>query len=117
MQAVRRRRELCAAMAAVMEDVDILISVGAHEEAPLMEEVGKWDVYRTPLPTMPFNVTGYPALSLCSGYGRADLPVSIHLAARPFEEALLLRVGHAYERATEWRAPRPRLARSATDSV
>jgi aspartyl-tRNA(Asn)/glutamyl-tRNA(Gln) amidotransferase subunit A len=101
-------------MAAVMEDVDVLISVGAHEEAPLMEEVGKWDVYRTPLPTMPFNVTGYPALSLCSGYGRAGLPVSIHLAARPFEEALLLRLGHAYERATEWRDTRPRLARSAT---
>jgi aspartyl-tRNA(Asn)/glutamyl-tRNA(Gln) amidotransferase subunit A len=116
-QAVRRRRELCAALAAVMEDVDILISVGAHEEAPLMEEVGKWDVYRTPLPTMPFNVTGYPALSLCSGYGRAGLPVSIHLAARPVEEALLLRVGHAYERATAWRALRPRLARSATDCV
>jgi aspartyl-tRNA(Asn)/glutamyl-tRNA(Gln) amidotransferase subunit A len=117
LQAVRRRRELCAAMAAVMADVDILLSAGANAEAPLMTDVGKWDVYRTPLPTMPFNVTGYPALSVCSGYGDRGLPVAIHLAARPFAEALLLRVGHAYERATGWREGRPAVAQNSSHAV
>ncbi|MEA2768048.1 MAG: aspartyl-tRNA(Asn)/glutamyl-tRNA(Gln) amidotransferase subunit, partial [Acetobacteraceae bacterium] len=112
-QAVRRRRELCATMAAAMTDVDILLSVGANAEAPLMTEVGKWDVYREPLPTMPFNVTGYPTLAICSGYGSQGMPVGIQLSARPFEEPLLLRVGHAYERETTWRERRPAIAQTS----
>lgn len=112
-QAVRRRRELCATMAAAMTDVDILLSVGANAEAPLMTEVGKWDVYREPLPTMPFNVTGYPTLAICSGYGSQGMPVGIQLTARPFEEPLLLRVGHAYERETTWRERRPAIAQTS----
>jgi aspartyl-tRNA(Asn)/glutamyl-tRNA(Gln) amidotransferase subunit A len=112
-QAVRRRRELCATMAAAMTDVDILLSVGANAEAPLMTEVGKWDVYREPLPTMPFNVTGYPTLTICSGYGSHGMPVGIQLTARPFEEPLLLRVGHAYERETTWRQRRPVIAQTS----
>jgi len=111
-QAVRRRRELCIAMADAMADIDILLSAGANSEAPLMHEVDKWDVFRTPLPTIPFNVTGYPALALCAGYGSLELPVALHLAARPFEEPLLLRVGHNYERATGWRVRRPSIARN-----
>lgn len=111
-QAVRRRRELCAAMADLMADVDILLSATANSEAPLMLEVDKWDVFRTPLPTIPFNVTGYPALTVCAGYGSLELPVALHLAARPFEEPLLLRVGHSYERATGWRRRRPPMARN-----
>jgi aspartyl-tRNA(Asn)/glutamyl-tRNA(Gln) amidotransferase subunit A len=117
LQAVRRRRELCSAMEATMIDVDILLSAGANSEAPLMTEVGKWDTYRTPLPTMPFNVTGYPAISVCSGYGSGNLPVAIQLAARPFEEALLLRVGHAYERATAWRERRPAIASTSSHAA
>jgi aspartyl-tRNA(Asn)/glutamyl-tRNA(Gln) amidotransferase subunit A len=111
-QAVRRRRELCVAMDDLMADVDILLSAAANSEAPLMNEVDKWDTFRTPLPTIPFNVTGYPALALCAGYGSWGLPVALHLAARPFEEPLLLRVGHRYECATEWRTQRPALALS-----
>lgn len=111
-QAVRRRRELCITMDDLMADVDILLSAGANSEAPLMNEVDKWDTFRTPLPTIPFNVTGYPALALCAGYGSLGLPVALHLAARPFEEPLLLRVGHRYECATEWRTQRPALALS-----
>jgi aspartyl-tRNA(Asn)/glutamyl-tRNA(Gln) amidotransferase subunit A len=109
LQAARRRRELCDQMAAVMSEVDILLSVGAFAEAPLMSEVDKWDVFRTPLPTIPFNVTGYPALSICAGYGAKGLPLALHLAARPFEEPLLLRVGHRYESETRRRRRRPDL--------
>jgi aspartyl-tRNA(Asn)/glutamyl-tRNA(Gln) amidotransferase subunit A len=116
-QATRRRRELCDTMAAVMADVDILLTAGANSEAPRMAEVGKWDVFRTPLPTMPFNVTGYPAISVCSGYGNEKLPVAIQLAARPFEEALLVRVAHAYERVTTWRQYRPPIASPSSNSV
>jgi aspartyl-tRNA(Asn)/glutamyl-tRNA(Gln) amidotransferase subunit A len=57
--------------------------------------------------TMPFNVTGYPAMSVCSGFGAGGLPVAIQIAAKPFQDGTLLRVAHAYEMATTWRAKRP----------
>jgi aspartyl-tRNA(Asn)/glutamyl-tRNA(Gln) amidotransferase subunit A len=40
--------------------------------------------------------------------GFADgLPVGLQLAGRPFDEAALLRVGHAYQEATRWHEMRP----------
>ena len=109
-QAVRRRRELCRAVAEAMRDVDVLLTASAPGEAPLISEVPKWANFEKPSLTMPFNVTGQPALSLCSGYGVGGLPVSIQLAGRPFEDAAVLAAGHAYEGATAWRATRPPLA-------
>jgi aspartyl-tRNA(Asn)/glutamyl-tRNA(Gln) amidotransferase subunit A len=67
--------------------------------------------------TMPFNVTGYPALSVCTGYGLDGLPVGMQLVARPFEEPLLLRVGQAYEEASAWRQRRPDLSRALAEAT
>jgi Asp-tRNA(Asn)/Glu-tRNA(Gln) amidotransferase A subunit family amidase len=52
--------------------------------------------------TLPFNLTGQPALSVHCGFTRAGLPVGLQLVGRPFEEALLLRVGAAFESETRW---------------
>ena len=60
--------------------------------------------------TMPFNVTGYPAISVCAGFGAGGLPVSIQLVGKPFAEPTLLRAAHAYETAMPWRAKRPAMA-------
>jgi aspartyl-tRNA(Asn)/glutamyl-tRNA(Gln) amidotransferase subunit A len=67
--------------------------------------------------TIPFNVTGQPALSVPCGFsvdtegGRigAGLPVGLHVAGRPFDEATILRIGSAYESVTEWHTRRPPL--------
>jgi aspartyl-tRNA(Asn)/glutamyl-tRNA(Gln) amidotransferase subunit A len=64
-------------------------------------------VVETPSYNLPFNMTGWPALSLCCGFGKGGLPLGIQLAAKPFQEQLLFRVGHAYEQATQWRQQRP----------
>ncbi|MBC7801752.1 MAG: amidase, partial [Gemmatimonadaceae bacterium] len=110
MQAIRRRRELCAAVALAMQDVDLLLTASAAGEAPPIDAVPKWATFEKPSLTMPFNVTGQPALSICSGYGAGGLPLSIQLAGRPFEDAAVLAAGHAYEGATAWRATRPALS-------
>ena len=109
-EALRRRRELQAAVAAAMVDVDILLTAGAPGVAPKIEGMAKWSSLEKPGFTIPFNVTGQPAMTICAGFGEGGLPVGIQLAARPFEDALLLRVCQAYEAATPWRATRPALA-------
>jgi aspartyl-tRNA(Asn)/glutamyl-tRNA(Gln) amidotransferase subunit A len=52
--------------------------------------------------TMPFNLTGQPALSVPCGFSRTGLPIGLQLVGRPWEEPALLRVGSAYESATHW---------------
>nr|WP_294563960.1 amidase [uncultured Rhodopila sp.] len=108
-QALRRRRALCAEMRDAMADLDILITASAAGEAPKIHDVPKWAMLEKPGFTMPFNVTGQHALSLCSGFGAGGLPVSLQVIGKPFQEATVLRAGHAYETAAHWRAKRPDL--------
>ncbi len=110
LQAVRRRRELCAETAAAMRGLDLLLTASAFGEAPEIDQVPKWANFARPGFTLPFNVTGQPALSVCAGYGERGLPVAIQLAGRPFDDATVLAAGHAYETAHPWRQRRPALA-------
>ncbi|MDB5405056.1 MAG: amidase [Acetobacteraceae bacterium] len=109
-QALRRRRVLCLEMQAAMADLDILITASAPAEAPKINEVPKWAMFEKPNFTMPFNLTGLPALSLCSGYGVGGLPVSMQIIGKPFAEATVFQAGHAYETATTWRSKRPAMS-------
>ena len=109
-QAVRRRRELVAEFAAVMADLDLVMTAAAPSEAPVIEAVGKFAIFERPSLTMPFNVTGAPAISVCCGYTSTGLPLAFQLAGKPFDEAAVLKLAHAYEKATPWRSIRPRLA-------
>jgi aspartyl-tRNA(Asn)/glutamyl-tRNA(Gln) amidotransferase subunit A len=60
--------------------------------------------------TRPWNTLGLPALSLPCGFAPDGRPVGLQLIARPFDEATLLRAGHAYEQAAGWWRQRPPLA-------
>jgi aspartyl-tRNA(Asn)/glutamyl-tRNA(Gln) amidotransferase subunit A len=50
--------------------------------------------------TRPFNYLGLPALSIPCGFTGNGLPAGFQLVGRPFAEAMLFRVGRAYERET-----------------
>ena len=54
-------------------------------------------------------MTGIPAISVPCGFATtpARLPIGVQFYARPFDEATLLRVAHAYESATQWHEERP----------
>ena len=108
--ATRRRRVLCREMATAMEGLDIIVSASQAGEAPRIDSVPKWANMEKPSFTMPFNVTGFPAISVCTGFGVGGLPVAMQLAGKPFTEPTLLRAAHAYETATPWRAKRPAMA-------
>jgi len=109
-QAVRRRRELRGELQRAMAGLDIVLTAAAPNEAPKIDEVPLWDLFERPSFTMPFNVAGYPAISVCAGFGEGGLPVAVQLAAKPFQEATLLRVADAFEKATPFRNARPAVA-------
>jgi aspartyl-tRNA(Asn)/glutamyl-tRNA(Gln) amidotransferase subunit A len=109
-QAVRRRRELRAELQAAMQQLDIVLTAAQPAEAAKIDAVPKWDLFGSPNFTMPFNVAGYPAISVCAGFGEGELPVAIQLVAKPFREPVLFRVADAFEKATPFRNQRPALA-------
>ncbi len=57
--------------------------------------------------TMPFNLTGNPAVSLPCGFDRDGMPLAIQLVATPGADADLLRVAAAFETARPWADRRP----------
>ena len=59
--------------------------------------------------TRPFNGLGLPALSLPCGFSRAGLPLAFQIVGRPFDEATVLGVGHAYQTITTWHERVPEL--------
>jgi len=78
-------------------------------EAAKIDAVPKWDLFGPPNFTMPFNVAGYPAISVCAGFGEGGLPVAIQLVGKPFQEPTLFRAADAFEKATPFRSQRPTL--------
>ena len=109
-QATRLRRELVAEFRSAMANLDLVMTAAAPSEAPRFENVSKFALFERPSLTMPFNVTGSPAMSVCCGYTPAGLPLAFQLAGKSFDEATVLKVAHAYEMATSWRSVRPRLS-------
>jgi len=106
-QAQRRRQRMIADVEGVFRNVDILLAASAMEVPCRIDDpetIGR--TYPRQART-PFNVTGHPALALMAGLSKAGLPLSIQLVGRYWEEATLLRVAAAFERATSWHTMRP----------
>jgi aspartyl-tRNA(Asn)/glutamyl-tRNA(Gln) amidotransferase subunit A len=96
-QAQRRRGQLIGAVETAFADVDVLLTASSMEtpcriddEAEIARTYGRQA--RTP-----FNVTGHPAIALRSGMSRAGLPLSLQIAGRYHDEALICRVAAAIE--------------------
>ena len=57
--------------------------------------------------TRPINFLGLPALSVPCGFSANGMPAAFQLIGRPFAEATLLRLAHAYQQATDWHLRKP----------
>ena len=113
-KAQRARTVYNARMAEAFQRFDALIAptcpVGAPELGERTVQVG--DVAEPTLAllsrlTRPFNVSGVPTVSLPCGFTSYGVPIGLQIAGRPFEDAAVLRIAHAYEQATEWHKRRP----------
>jgi aspartyl-tRNA(Asn)/glutamyl-tRNA(Gln) amidotransferase subunit A len=106
-QAQRLRSVMLAEFEALYREVDVLVTA-APSLAPRLDAWRPANFWRKHSSLVAaFNVSGGPALVQCVGFGVGGLPISMQVAGRPFDEARVLRVAHAYERATPWRSTRP----------
>jgi aspartyl-tRNA(Asn)/glutamyl-tRNA(Gln) amidotransferase subunit A len=65
-------------------------------------------MYLSDILTISVNLAGLPGLVVPCGVDGAGLPIGLQIIGRPFDESAVLRVGAAYEGATDWhrrRAP------------
>ena len=115
LQALRLRARLARAfIAEVFGQVDVLVAPVIPEPAPPLAHATEGPVHelvarqgRFSRLTRPFNGLGLPALSLPCGFSSAGLPLALQIVGRPFDEPTVLRVGEAYQQATDWHTRRP----------
>ena len=104
------RYKFRGAVLSLFEDIDVFVMPVFRTGTPTWSEVraavaedfsiiGKF--------TSPFNATGTPTVTLPCGYTDDGRPVAFQLAGAPGSEAMLLRVAHAYQQATDWHTRRP----------
>jgi aspartyl-tRNA(Asn)/glutamyl-tRNA(Gln) amidotransferase subunit A len=116
LDALRARRIIRREWSAIFETIDVLVTPTTPVTATKFGETTA-DVPGGPRPlvrayldlTLPFNFTGYPAISIPCGFSKAGLPIGMQLVSRPFSESALLRVAHQYQQETDWhkRTPPP----------
>ncbi len=67
-----------------------------------------YQMYLADVFTIPANMAGIPGLAVPCGFS-GGLPVSLQILGKAFDEATILRIGHAYEQSTQWHKQRPPL--------
>lgn len=119
----RVRRLICREFEEALQDVQVIVAPTVGMAAPTIEECkqGFADVDGRRVPfrhpsgsfgtrcTIPFNVTGQPALSVCCGFTGSGLPIGMQIVGSCFQEGLVFQVAHAYEQRTKWYERKPGL--------
>jgi aspartyl-tRNA(Asn)/glutamyl-tRNA(Gln) amidotransferase subunit A len=117
LEVMRWRGPALAAHLAAVAGVDAVIAPVAPVAAPTIAES---DVGNTPDAeaviqrltrfTRPINYLGLPSLAIPAGFTSSGLPVGMQLIGRAFDEAMLLRIGAAFQRASDFHERAPKFA-------
>jgi aspartyl-tRNA(Asn)/glutamyl-tRNA(Gln) amidotransferase subunit A len=107
--ATRLRRKLTRDFHALFDRVDVMVTASSMDPACRIDDPQAVEYTYGRQARAPFNVTGSPALSVPVGFSSSGLPLAMQLVGKPFSEALLYRVAHAYEQACGWHERRPPL--------
>jgi len=116
LEAMRWRGPALAAFNAAAAGVDAVIAPVAPVPAPTIAEsdVGNSPgaeavIQRLTRFTRPINYLGLPSLAIPAGFTGDGLPVGMQLVGRSFDEAMLLRIGAAFQRVTDFHDRVPEL--------
>ena len=119
LEAMRWRGPALAAFNAATAGVDAVLAPVAPVAAPkiLDSDVGNSPdaegvIQRLTRFTRPVNYLGLPALAVPCGFTTTGLPVGLQIIGRAFDEATLLQIGSAFQRATDFHMRSPELPRS-----
>jgi len=112
-QASREHKRMKAEMEPLYGKFDAFVTAGMGE-APRLTDYRSVSFWQKPSLFTAWNVTGQPVVQLPNGFGRNGLPLGMQILGRPFGEETILRIGHAYEQATEWHTRRPTLVPGAS---
>ena len=103
---IRARREmerLRAESAAWFRDSDLLLTPTALGPAfPL--DAAPLEFLRN---TAPWNLLGFPTVSVPCGFTQSGLPIGLQIAGAPGRDAAVLAMAEAYQKATDWHQRRP----------
>ncbi len=103
--ALAERDRMKAAFLAALDGIDALLTPTTQTVAIPVDEI---DQNTTPAHfTRVFNLLEMCALALPNGFTASGLPLSLQIACRPYDEAMALRIGWAYQQATDWHERRP----------
>ncbi len=114
-QAQQARRAFNGAVAAMFAPIDLLLVPALPVAGPTLAHMATLG----PDPdgilaigpfTAPFDVCGYPTITLPCGANGRGVPIGFQFVAAPFQEALLCQAGHAYQGVTDWHRRRPALS-------
>jgi len=109
LEAMRWRGPALAAFNAAVAGVDAVIAPVAPVPAPTIAESDVGNslgaeavIQRLTRFTRPINYLGLPSLAIPAGFTRDGLPVGMQLIGRSFDEAMLVRIGAAFQRVTDF---------------
>ena len=106
-EARQRRLRLIREVNDLFKDVDVLLTANSLEPACRIDDAEAVSKTYARHARAPFNLTGHPALAVMSGISAQALPLSIQFIGRLHDDATVLRVGAAFERATPWHTYHP----------
>lgn len=105
----RRQAEITRQLELYFADLDFLVIPTTRVAAPLATEDAVQMAHNLTAFTAPFNLTGFPALSLPCGFTHGGLPIGLQIVGRKWQEGTILQVAHQYQRVTDWHTRRPPL--------
>ncbi|RED38442.1 aspartyl/glutamyl-tRNA(Asn/Gln) amidotransferase subunit A [Rhodopseudomonas thermotolerans] len=116
LEAMRWRGVALAEFVAAVAGVDAVLAPVSPVPAPTIAESDVGNslnaeavIQRLTRFTRPINYLGLPSLALPCGFSKAGLPIGLQLIGRPFDEAVLLRIGAGWQRATDFHRQCPEL--------
>ncbi len=112
-QAQRVRRVGQRALAELLDDVDVVVAPTATTTAPTLDLMGADGESLWRINTPYWDAVGNPVLAVPIGFVDG-LPLSMQIAGAPFAEATILRLGFAYQQATDWHLRVPPITQEHT---
>lgn len=109
---ILRRHAFTGKVNAIFQGIDLLIVPVTGVSAPTLAQIARMGVDEELMSAMlrytcPFDLSGHPTITLPGGFDTQGMPIGFQLVAERFAEELLVRVGAAFQQATDWHQQHP----------